>query len=331
METGYRFEHVELSTIDTSLLLAGVLFCQSYFDRRRCRPRPRSARYADSLYRRVDWTWVAERPPLVSMGWTPEKGVQQLSTGAGYDEAMILYILALGSPTHPIDAGRVGRVDEHVPVGHVLRPAARRASRRCSGTSTRTSGSTSAASRTRTCAARGSTTSRTRAARRSRSAPTRSTIPTSGRATARTCGDSPRATARSTRRHDRRQVAHVLQLRRARRRLRPRSATTARSRRPPPAGRSPFAPEIAIPALVAMREKYGDHLFTKYGFLDAFNPTFPTPSAHAAGRARRPGRRLVRHRLPRHRPGPDHRDDRELSQRAGLEDDAQESVHRRAA
>jgi hypothetical protein len=40
-------------------------------------------------------------------------------------------------------------------------------------------------------------------------------------------------------------------------------------------GSVPFAPEIAIPALIAMREKYGDRLFTKYGFLDAFNATFP--------------------------------------------------------
>ena len=40
-------------------------------------------------------------------------------------------------------------------------------------------------------------------------------------------------------------------------------------------GSVPFAPEIAIPALIAMREKYGDRLFTKYGFLDAFNASFP--------------------------------------------------------
>ena len=41
-----------------------------------------------------------------------------------------------------------------------------------------------------------------------------------------------------------------------------------------PAGSIPFAPEITIPALVAMREKYGEDLFTHYGFLDSFNPTF---------------------------------------------------------
>jgi hypothetical protein len=39
-------------------------------------------------------------------------------------------------------------------------------------------------------------------------------------------------------------------------------------------GSIPFAPEICIPALQAMRKRYGDALFTKYGFLDAFNPSF---------------------------------------------------------
>ena len=37
-----------------------------------------------------------------------------------------------------------------------------------------------------------------------------------------------------------------------------------------------FAPDIAVPALVAMREKYGDNLFSAYGFLDDFNPTLVT-------------------------------------------------------
>ena len=68
METGYRFKDVELSTIDTSLLLAGVLFCQSYFTQQN--PAEISIRaYADSLYLRVDWQWVRRRAPLVSMGW----------------------------------------------------------------------------------------------------------------------------------------------------------------------------------------------------------------------------------------------------------------------
>ncbi|MFP5247730.1 MAG: glucoamylase family protein, partial [Thermoanaerobaculia bacterium] len=101
METGERFETVELSTIDTTLMLAGALFCQSYFDRDNATERAiREA--AETLYRRAEWTFFHERPPLVSMGWTPEHGLHDWDY-TGYNEAMVLYILALGSPTHPID------------------------------------------------------------------------------------------------------------------------------------------------------------------------------------------------------------------------------------
>src|SRR2546429_5782598 len=66
MQTGYRFEQVELSTIDTSLLLGGVLFCQSYFTG--ADPTENAIRaYADSIYLRVDWTWAVHNSPLVSM------------------------------------------------------------------------------------------------------------------------------------------------------------------------------------------------------------------------------------------------------------------------
>jgi hypothetical protein len=102
MKTGERFEKVELSTIDTALLLGGVLFCQQYFDRDDAREAAIRA-YADSIYRRVDWTWIQPRAPLVSMGWTPEEGFHTYDW-RGYDEGMILYILALGSPTHPISS-----------------------------------------------------------------------------------------------------------------------------------------------------------------------------------------------------------------------------------
>lgn len=102
METGTRFQQVELSTIDTALLMAGVLFCRGYFDDGGEAESGIRA-LADSLYGRVDWAWARPRPPLVSMGWHPERGF----LGAdwhGYNEAMLLYVLALGSPTHPIDA-----------------------------------------------------------------------------------------------------------------------------------------------------------------------------------------------------------------------------------
>lgn len=101
LKDGTRFNNqIELSTIDTALLLSGVLFCQSYFDRDLHQEKSIRA-YADSLFRRVDWNWLYARPPLMSMGWFPEKGIHE-ADWHGYDEAMILYILSLGSPTSPI-------------------------------------------------------------------------------------------------------------------------------------------------------------------------------------------------------------------------------------
>ncbi|HRC58909.1 MAG TPA: glucoamylase family protein [Kofleriaceae bacterium] len=102
MDTGARYADVELSTIDTALLLAGVLFCREYFGG----PEPEEVEVralADTLLARAEWTWVSPRAPLVSMGWKPESGFLG-HDWVGYDEAMILYLLALASPSHPVDA-----------------------------------------------------------------------------------------------------------------------------------------------------------------------------------------------------------------------------------
>lgn len=103
MNTGKRFQQVELSTIDTALLFAGVLFCQSYFDGADT-VEVDIRRLADSIYARADWQWISPRAPLVAMGWHPETGFIPYDW-RGYNEAMLLYILALGSPTHPVDPG----------------------------------------------------------------------------------------------------------------------------------------------------------------------------------------------------------------------------------
>lgn len=98
--SGMRVWNCELSTIDTGLLMAGVLFGQSYFDRSDVRED--SIRVlADSLYARVDWLWAMGDSDGILLGWTPEHGFIN-STWHGYNEAMILYILALGSQTHPV-------------------------------------------------------------------------------------------------------------------------------------------------------------------------------------------------------------------------------------
>jgi hypothetical protein len=102
MRTAERFEKVELSTVDTSLLLAGVLFAESYFDRDD--PTESAIRAAaEDLYRRVDWPWEQVRKSAISMGWTPEEGFHTYDW-KGYNEAMIVVVLALGSPTHPVPA-----------------------------------------------------------------------------------------------------------------------------------------------------------------------------------------------------------------------------------
>jgi len=102
MTTGRRFDRaIELSSVDTTLLLGGVLFAQTYYDRDT--PAEREIRaLADRIYRRVDWPWMQARAPLISMGWTPG-GKFIPSDWKGYDEGMLVYILALGSPTHPVE------------------------------------------------------------------------------------------------------------------------------------------------------------------------------------------------------------------------------------
>ena len=101
MQTGYRYREVELSTIDTALFLMGALTAQQYFDGDGSQETQIRA-LADSLYRRVEWDRMQLPDGLVSMGWKPNEG--RFDYGyEGYDEAMLLYVLALGSPTHPVD------------------------------------------------------------------------------------------------------------------------------------------------------------------------------------------------------------------------------------
>lgn len=101
--TGLRVaEWSELSSIDTGLLISGVLFAQSYYDRDI--PREREIRdLADQFYRRIDWNWMKAHGPWLSMGWSPPDSFIP-TDWKGYNEGLILYLLALASPTHPLPA-----------------------------------------------------------------------------------------------------------------------------------------------------------------------------------------------------------------------------------
>ena len=107
MTTGRRYRDVELSSIDTALLLAGVLFCREYFDG--ADPAEAALRQiADALLERADWRWMQPRGPGIAMGWNPEHGFLD-HDWLGYNEAMIVILLALGSPTFPVEPAAWGR------------------------------------------------------------------------------------------------------------------------------------------------------------------------------------------------------------------------------
>lgn len=100
MHTGRRAWQSELSTVDSTFLLAGALAAGQYFDA----PTPDELEIrtlADALYRRADWQWAQNHGATVTHGWKPESGFLKWRW-QGYDEALLLYILGLGSPTHPL-------------------------------------------------------------------------------------------------------------------------------------------------------------------------------------------------------------------------------------
>ena len=143
IRTGAREWASELSSIDTALLLAGVLTVRQCFAGDAEIPP-----LADAIYRRVDFTWMlAGDPLLLSHGWKPESGFLT-SRWDHYCELMVLYLLAIGSPTHPIPAAVLAGLappGDHVRALLVRRRAA--AALRASGT--RTPGWISAAVRER--------------------------------------------------------------------------------------------------------------------------------------------------------------------------------------
>jgi len=101
METGKRVWKCELSTVDTAILLAGVLTARYYFTGKN-KSEIEIRNLADKLYGRVDWQWALNGKDSISHGWQPESGFLRSRWNKQYCEAHIIYILALGSPTFPI-------------------------------------------------------------------------------------------------------------------------------------------------------------------------------------------------------------------------------------
>jgi hypothetical protein len=271
MDTGLRFRTVELSTIDTALLMAGVLFTQTWFDGED--PVEGDIRaLADSLYRRVDWDWARARPPAISMGWHPESGFID-ADWRGYNEAMILLVLALGSPTHPVEPEtwdawtstyRWGEFYGQAHIGfdplfghqysHVWIDF-----RGIQDEYTRGRGLDYFENSRRATLAQRAYAMDNPMGWRGYDADVWGL----------TASDGPAGVTLDVDGESR--LFHTYFARGASFTAVHDDGTIA----PTAVGGSvPFAPEVTLPALRAMRERYGENLFGEYGFLDAFNPTF---------------------------------------------------------
>lgn len=100
MKSGRRVWNCELSTIDSAFLFAGMLTCAAYFDQDN-EEEDELRRLVDELFGKADWQWALNGGPAISHGWRPESGFIP-HYWKGYDEALLLYILGLGSKTFPL-------------------------------------------------------------------------------------------------------------------------------------------------------------------------------------------------------------------------------------
>ena len=95
INTGERIWDSEISSVDTAILLCGVLTCREHFHDAEV------TRIANEVFNRVDWTWLSEDTTLLAHGWTPEFGFLPVRWDF-YSELMMMYLLALGSGSHPL-------------------------------------------------------------------------------------------------------------------------------------------------------------------------------------------------------------------------------------
>jgi hypothetical protein len=95
INTGERVWDSEVSSVDTAILLCGILACREHFRHRDV------GELADLIFNRVDWTWLSEDTSLLPHGWTPEMGFLS-SRWDYYSELMMMYLLGLGSSAHPL-------------------------------------------------------------------------------------------------------------------------------------------------------------------------------------------------------------------------------------
>ncbi|HMC56377.1 MAG TPA: glucoamylase family protein [Gemmatimonadaceae bacterium] len=280
MQTGQRFEHVELSTIDTGLLLGGIMFCREYFDQDNATERDIRL-LADSIYRRVDWRWARDSlagEQSLTMGWKPEPAGDVNARGfinnrwIGYNEAMILYVLGVASPTHPLEPGSwnawtKGYVWDSF-YGIPFVQFAPLFAHQYSHTWIDFRGIQDDYMRGKGIDYFENSRRATLSQRAYAMANPNQWRIYSGDVWGLTASDGPMDGKLTI--DGRERQFHTYWARGAGATEVPDDGTIE----PTATGGSiPFAPEITIPALMTMRQRYGDNLFGRYGFVDAFNPT----------------------------------------------------------
>ena len=95
ISTGERLWDSEVSSVDTAILLCGILTCRAHFEDAEI------SELASEIFNRVDWTWLSEDTSILPHGWTPETGFLQYRWD-NYSEMMMMYLMGMGSPTHPL-------------------------------------------------------------------------------------------------------------------------------------------------------------------------------------------------------------------------------------
>ncbi len=268
--SGTRFENVELSDVDTGLLFMGALFCQSYFDRG-TEPERQIRALTDSLVARADWQWMRVRPPLISLGWTPREGHLPYDW-RGYNEAMSMHLLALGSPAHAVghetwrawaDGYRWGTFHGQDFLGfaplfghqysHVWVDF-----RGIQDEYMREKGIDYFENSRRATYAQRAYAIANPSAFRGYDTQVWGLTACDGPVDAKLTLDGH---VREFHTYEARGACHT-------------RVNDDGTLSPSAAGGSiAFAPEISLPALMAMRERYGEHVYRRYGFVDAFNPT----------------------------------------------------------
>jgi hypothetical protein len=281
MDNAHRFARVELSTGDTALLLAGALFCQQYFDGPSATEAGIRA-YADSLYARVDWQWASPNPPAVSLGWTPDSAFMPYDW-RGYNEVMLLYVLALGSPTHPIapaswaEYTRTYRWEEYF--GQSFLSFAPAFGYQYSHVWIDFRGIQDSYMRSRGIDYFENSRRDVYAQRDYATLNPMGWKGYGADAWGFTACDGPADTAL-----DLDGVYRWFHTYWARGVSFTRTADDGTISPSAVGGMIPFAPEIAVPALRAMQSTYGNLIYSTYGFVDAFNPTFTQPLRRPLGR-----------------------------------------------